>query len=236
MLPRARAGQAALDFPGAPGIARARVGSSLPSAFAIAPFGPFERLASCCAGAAWCQSANEIGLALPQRLGHGERSVVHGDLATTVGKVEWLWVRRVVPDKRVALTVDEQIRDCRREIAVATPQPGVMVAPGLQQALLRRPGRSRHELQASRVAILQGLDRSMIPTSRPETESCIGAPEQTHSRWWWLKCSKANTCTGRSVAKAVPTPLVPLTVSLHRAPSTRFISAARAFSHSGPPR
>src|SRR4051794_37755808 len=128
-----------------------RVGSSLPSTFASAPFGPFERPASCCAGAVWCSSANEIGLALPERLGHGARSVVHGDLAAALGKLEWLWVRRVVADKRVALAVDEQIRAFRHEIAVATPQPRVMVAPGLQQALLRRPGRSSHELQASRV-------------------------------------------------------------------------------------
>ena len=73
-----------------------------------------------------------IGLALTERLRHGDRSVVHGDLATALGNVEWIWVRRVVADKRVALSVDEQIGAFRREIAVATPQPGVLVAPLLQ--------------------------------------------------------------------------------------------------------
>src|SRR3954451_13083542 len=108
--------------------------------------GPFERVASCCAGADWCYSADDIGLALTERLGHGDRSVGHGDLATALGNVEWIWVRRVVVDKRVALSVDEQIGAFRREIAVATPQPGVLVAPLRQEALLGCPGRRGHEL------------------------------------------------------------------------------------------
>src|SRR3954452_5601496 len=129
MLPRPRAMEAALNFPGAPRIARARVGSSLPSKFSSAAFGPFERLGACCGGAAGCWSADDIGLALTERLRQGDRSVAHGDLAPALGKVEWIWVRRVVADKRVALPVDEQIGAFRREIAVATPQPGVPVAP-----------------------------------------------------------------------------------------------------------
>jgi hypothetical protein len=108
------------------------VGSSLPSKFTSLPFGPFERLPSCCAGAAWCYSADDIGLALTERLGQDDRSVVHGDLATALGNVEWLLVPRVVADKRVALSVDEQIGAFRPDIAVATPQPGVLVAPLLQ--------------------------------------------------------------------------------------------------------
>ena len=132
MLPRPRAREAALDFPGALRIARARRGSSLPGTFASALFGPFERLAPCCPSATWPWPADEIGLAPTQRLRHGERSVAHGDLATVLGNVEWLWVRLVVAYKQVALSVDEQIAGLRREIAVATPKAGVMVAPALQ--------------------------------------------------------------------------------------------------------
>src|SRR3954466_192115 len=155
-LPRPRAGQAALDFPGALRIARARRSSSLPGRFASARFGPFERLAPCCPGATWAWPADEIGLAPTQRLRHGERSVAHGDLATVLGNVEWLCVRRVVADKRVALAVDEQIAGLRREIAVATPEAGGVVAPALQETLLRRPGCTGHQLQAPRVGDLPG--------------------------------------------------------------------------------
>ena len=56
------------------------------------------------------QPAHEIGLTLPQWLRDGERSVVHGDLATVLGNVEWLWVRRSIAGEQVALTVDEQVR------------------------------------------------------------------------------------------------------------------------------
>src|SRR2546423_12230382 len=97
-LPRPRARQAGLDFPGALRIARARRGSSLPSKFASALFGPVERLAPCCPGATWACPADEIGLAPTQRLRHGERSVAHGDLATAPGDVERLCVRQVVAD------------------------------------------------------------------------------------------------------------------------------------------
>src|SRR6266508_3733432 len=94
VLPRPRARQAALDFPGALRIARARRGSSLPSKFAKPVCGPFERLAPCCPGATWAWPADEIGLAPTQRLRHGERSVAHSDLATVLGNVEWLSVRQ----------------------------------------------------------------------------------------------------------------------------------------------
>src|SRR4051812_42498694 len=116
--------------------------------------GPFERLAPCCPGATSAWPADQIGLAPTQRLRHGKRSVAHGDLAAVLGNVEWLRVRHVVADKQVALSVDEQIAGLRREIAVATPEAGVLVAPALQETLLRRPGRTSHELQASRVGDL----------------------------------------------------------------------------------
>src|SRR3954466_10327490 len=138
-LPRPRAGQAALDFPGALRIARARRSSSLPGRFASARFGPFERLAPCCPGATWAWPADEIGLAPTQRLRHGERSVAHGDLATVLGNIEWLWVRQVVADEQVGLSVDEQIAGVPHEIAVPTLEARVLVAPAFQEKLLRRP-------------------------------------------------------------------------------------------------
>src|SRR3954466_13358554 len=162
-LPRPRAGQAALDFPGALRIARARRSSSLPGRFASARFGPFERLAPCCPGATWAWPADEVGLAPTQRLRHGERSVAHGDLAAVLGDVEWLWGRRVVADQQVALSFDEQIAGLRREIAVAAPKARVLVAPALQETLLRRPGCTRHELQASRVGDLPGTGKVNDP-------------------------------------------------------------------------
>ena len=127
MPARLRAGPAALDVcipPPAPGF------------LVRASFCTLKRLGSCSAEAARADTADEVRLAVAKRLRHGERSVVHGDLATALRNVEWLWVRRVVADKHVAVSVHEQIRASRREIAVATPQPSVLVAAGLQQALL----------------------------------------------------------------------------------------------------
>src|SRR5205085_6468873 len=75
--------------------------------------------------------------------------------------------RRAVADKNVALSVDEQVGALRREIAVATPQPGILVAPVLRQALLCRAGRGSHELQASRVGDSPGtreVDHPEEPT------------------------------------------------------------------------
>src|SRR4051794_40414907 len=91
-----------------------------------------EHMAMRRAGVTWRRSADEIGLALPQRLGDGERAVVQGDLAAAPGNVEWLRERRVVADKQVALSVDEQVGALRDEIVVATPKAGVMVPPALQ--------------------------------------------------------------------------------------------------------
>ena len=92
--------------------------------------------------------AEEVSLAPTERLRYGDRPVAQNDLATALGDVEWARVRRLGAIEHVAVAVHEQIRAPRHEIAVATSQPSVLIAPDLQEALLDRPGSGGHELQA----------------------------------------------------------------------------------------
>src|ERR671914_1878 len=101
-------------------------------------------------------SADEVRLALTQRLRHGDRPVVENDLATALRHLERRRVRRLVAIEKVAVTVHEQVRASRHEIAVATSQPGVLVAPVRQEALLHRRSRDGHQLQTPRVRDLPG--------------------------------------------------------------------------------
>src|SRR5204863_1898088 len=118
---------------------------------ACAPFRALERLAACGLGTARARSADEIRLATTQRLRHGHGPVVEDDLATVARNVERRPVPRHVAVEQVAIAGDQQIGASRHEIGIATSQPGVLVAPGIQETPLRRPGRSSHQLQASRV-------------------------------------------------------------------------------------
>ena len=50
---------------------------------------------------------------------------------------------------------------------------------------------------------------STAPSTRPVRGSCTGAAAQVHGCTRRMKCSAANTCTGRSTATAVPGAFVP---------------------------
>ena len=114
-------------------------------------------------GVARGDSAEEVRLALTEWRRHGDRPVAQNDLATALGDVEWLRVRRLGAVEHVAVAVHEQIRAPRHEIAVATSQPSV----------LSRRASTRHcsivlaaVVTSSRLrgcAIFQRLERSISP-------------------------------------------------------------------------
>ena len=120
-------------------------GGELPSAFFRA-LEPLDRGGGL--GVASGALAEEVSLALTEWRRHGDRPVAQNDLATALGDVEWARVRRLGAIEHVAVAVHEQICAPRHEIAVATSQPSVPVAPGIHEALLDRPGSGGHQLQA----------------------------------------------------------------------------------------
>ena len=125
--------------------------------------------------------AEEVSLAPTKWRRDGDRPVAQNDLAAALGDVEWARVRRLGTVEHVAVAVHEQIGAPRHEIAVATSQPSVPVAPGIHEALLDRPGSGGHELQAPWIRDLpeaREVDQSDV---WPDTGSCTGAPEQIHS-------------------------------------------------------
>ena len=88
--------------------------------------------------------AEEVSLAPTEWRRYGDRPVAQNDLAAALGDVEWARVRQLGAIEHVAVAVHEQICAPRHEIAVATSQPSVSVAPGIQEALLDRPGSGGH--------------------------------------------------------------------------------------------
>ncbi len=67
---------------------------------------------------------------------------------------------------------------------------------------------------------------STAPSTCPVRGSCTGAAAQVQGWTRRMKCSAANTCTGRSTATAVPGAFVPTADSAQRAPGTKFIRSA----------
>jgi hypothetical protein len=92
--------------------------------------------------------AEEVSLAPTKWHRYGDGPVAQNDLATALGDVEWARARRLGTIEHAAVAVHEQICAPRHEIAVATSQPSVPVAPGIHEALLDRPGSGGHQLQA----------------------------------------------------------------------------------------
>ena len=88
-------------------------------------------------GVARGDSAEEVRLALTQRLRHGNRPVAQNDFAATLRNVERLRVLRLGACEYAAVAVHEQIRAPRHEIAVATSQPSVLIAPDLRRGAAR---------------------------------------------------------------------------------------------------
>jgi hypothetical protein len=99
-------------------------------------------------GVASGASAQEVSLAPTERRCDGDRPVAQKDLAAALGDVESARLRQLGTVEHVAVPVHEQICAPRHEIAVATSQPSVPVAPGIHEALLDRPGSGGHQLQA----------------------------------------------------------------------------------------
>src|SRR5207248_2887404 len=110
-------------------------------------FCPLEHLDRGRLSVARCDSAEEVRLALTDCGRHGDRPVVQTDLATTLGDVERLRVRWLGAREYIAVMSHEEIGAPRHEIAVATSQPSVLIAPDLQEALLDRPRGGGHQLQ-----------------------------------------------------------------------------------------
>ena len=133
-------------------------------------------------GVARGASAEEVSLALTEWRRHGDRPVAQNDLATALGDVERRRVRRLGAIEHVAVAVHEQICAPRHEIAVATSQPSVSDRAGHPRGAARSSW--QRSVTSSRLrgcAIFQRLERSISPTVWPDTGSCTGAPEQTHS-------------------------------------------------------
>ena len=98
-------------------------------------------------GATGAGSADEIRLALTQRLRHGNRPVLEDELATALRNLNRGTVLRFLAVERIALPIYEQIGASGHQIGVATPQPGVSVAPVVQEAPLHRRRGGAHQLQ-----------------------------------------------------------------------------------------
>ena len=67
-----------------------------------------------------------------------------------------------------------------------------------------------------------------MPSTRPVSGSCTGAPEHVQPWTARLKCSAEKICTGWSTAIAVPTPFVPVASSRQRRPGTKPMSSDAA--------
>ena len=83
--------------------------------------------------------------------------------------------------------------------------------------------------------VLIRLVRSITPSTRPVSGSCTGAAAQVHACTTSLKCSAANTWTAWSAASAVPIAFVPAPLSLHSAPTAKFIEFAAESRTPGAP-
>ena len=79
------------------------------------------------------------------------------------------------------------------------------------------------------------LVRSITPSTSPVSGSWTGAAAHVHACTTSLKCSAANTCTAWSAASAVPIAFVPAPLSLHSAPTAKFIEFAAASRTRGDP-
>ena len=71
--------------------------------------------------------------------------------------------------------------------------------------------------------------RSMTPMTSPVSGSTTGAAEHVQRWTGSVKCSAAKTWTAWPAATAVPIAFVPAEVSLHSAPSMKFMSSAARF-------